>query len=287
MWSSSRHKRFPTNSLFFFFFFLTIVFLTGYLIHMFHWLPGDKFLVGNFFPVIPSFHQFQTDEKKADGEDDEDEWEDASDSVDNEEAVEEGSDSDRDSRGEEKKDKGKEKPASSKRNSSASPAASSRPASAGSPKAQRTPRPKVHIPSPAPAPAQESPEAGKPLSPFSPLDSHQPVSDWGEEMEMLSPRSSMGGESPLKPPSVEASPPKKDQNQEDEKKSQVSSSSEPSEPQREEDAGDTDSEHHSNKITLVSLCLYVGDSSSQSKRWYLCPDSPRFLKSSPWSYLTQ
>lgn len=230
---------------------------------MFHWLPAAKFFVGNFFPVIPLSIIFQVDKKNVDGEDDEDEWEDASDSVENDEAIEEGSDSDHDSRGEEKKDKGKEKPASSKRNSSASPAAASRPASAGSPKAQRTPRPKVHIPSPAAA--QESPEAGKPLSPFSPLDSHQPVSDWGEEMEMLSPRSSMGGESPLKPPSVEASPPQKDQKQEDEKKSQVSSSSEPSEPQRGEDAGDTDSEHHSNKIMLLSLCLYFGDSGGQSK----------------------
>lgn len=143
------------------------------------------------------------------------------------------SDSDHDSRGDEKKDKGKEKPAKSKDNSAASSSPCSRQTSAGSPKEQRTPRPKVHIPSPAPA--QESPEGGKPLSPFSPLDSHQPVSDWGEEMEMQSPRSSMGGESPLKPLSVEASPlQKKDQEEEDqeeeeeeEKESHTSSSNEP------------------------------------------------------------
>lgn len=74
------------------------------------------------------------------------------------------------------------------------------------PKQQRTPRHKAdtvepHYP-------QQSPEGSKPLSPFFPLD-HQPVSDWGEEMELLSPRSSMGGESPLKPPSVETSPEQK------------------------------------------------------------------------------
>lgn len=72
-----------------------------------------------------------------------------------------------------------------------------------SPKEQRTPRPKVHIPSPQEA--LSTPEGPKPLSPFSPLDGHQPVSDWGEEMEMLSPKSSLG-ESPLRPSSSENSP---------------------------------------------------------------------------------
>lgn len=72
-----------------------------------------------------------------------------------------------------------------------------------SPKQQRTPRPKVHIPSPQET--LSTPEGPKPLSPFSPLDSHQPVTDWGEEMEMLSPRSSLG-ESPLRPSSSESSP---------------------------------------------------------------------------------
>ncbi|XP_029372957.1 coiled-coil domain-containing protein 9 isoform X3 [Echeneis naucrates] len=135
-------------------------------------------------------------------EEDDDEWEDATD-----EEEEEVSDSEHNSRGNEKKDSGKEKPANSQDDSQTTPTACSPPALSGSPKEQRTPRPKVHIP--PPAIAQESPEGGKPVSPFSPLDGHQPVSDWGEEMEMLSPRSSMGGESPLKPPSVEASPPQK------------------------------------------------------------------------------
>lgn len=171
-------------------------------------------------------------ENKGDGEDDEDEWEDASDLEDDEEAVEEGSDSDPNSRGDEKEDKGKEKPAKSKDDSAASPGPRSRPASAGSPKEQRSPRPKVHIP--PPAPVQESPEGGKPLSPFSPLDSHRPVSDWGEEMEMQSPRSSMGAESPLRPVSTEGSP-SQAKEREDEKKSQASSSSEPA--QNGEDTG--------------------------------------------------
>lgn len=59
---------------------------------------------------------------------------------------------------------------------------------------------------------------------------------------MLSPRSSMGGESPLKPPSMEASPSQKkdqDQEQEDEKdkekESEASSSIEPA--QKGEDTG--------------------------------------------------
>ncbi|XP_051813791.1 coiled-coil domain-containing protein 9 [Acanthochromis polyacanthus] len=169
----------------------------------------------------------KVEEKNGDGEEDEDEWEDASDGED------EGSDLEHDSRGDEKKDTGKEKRAESKDSSTASPKHRSRPTSAGSPKEQRTPRPKVHIP--PPAAAQDSPEGGKPLSPFSPLDGHQPVSDWGEEMEMQSPRSSMGGESPLKPPSAESSPPQK-KNQEEE--NQAGSSSEP---QKEETASDVSS----------------------------------------------
>lgn len=179
-------------------------------------------------------------EKNADEEDDDEEWEDASDGED--EGVEEGSDSEHD----EKKDKGKEKPTKGRGSSSSSPAHRSRPTSAGSPKEQRTPRPKVHIPPPT---VQESPEGGKPLSPFSPLDSHRPVSDWGEEMEMLSPRSSMGGESPLKPPSVEDSPPQKKEpeekeemvEEEEQQERQAASSNEPEPQKPEETASDISS----------------------------------------------
>lgn len=180
-------------------------------------------------------------EKDGDGEDDDEEWEDASDGEDDEE-VEEGSDSEHDSRGDEKKDKGKEKPVTSKYNSPTSRAPRSRSTSAGSPKEQRPPRPKVHIP--PPEAVQESPEGGKPLSPFLSLEGHKPVTDWAEEMEMLSPRSSMGGESPLKPASVEASPPQKkeeeqqeEQQQQEEMQSQVASSAEPPEPLKGEDTG--------------------------------------------------
>lgn len=174
----------------------------------------------------------KVEENNGDGEEDDDDWEDASDV---EEDGEEGSDSEHDSRGDEKKDAGKEKAAKSKDNSPMSPSPRSRRTSTGSPKEQRTPRPKVYIP--PPAAAQESPEGGKPLSPFSPLDGHQPVSDWGDEMEKYSARSSMGGESPLKPPSAEASPPqKKDQDQDHgvEAESPAASSSEPTAPQKEE-----------------------------------------------------
>lgn len=214
-----------------------IVFISSVSLEKWHW---NKYFLNPYylqfnadsFLVIPSFI-FQAEEKNGDGEEDEDEWEDASD-LDNNEVAEEGSDS-----GSEKKDRGKEKPAKDNSAASpASPASRSRQASAGSPKEQRTPRPKVHIPSPAPV--QESLEGGKPLSPFSPLDSHQPVSDWGEEMEMLSPRSSMGGESPLKPPSVEASPPQK---KEQEEEKEASRSGEPAESQKEEDTGDRDGVH--------------------------------------------
>ncbi|KAM9801707.1 coiled-coil domain-containing protein 9 [Neosynchiropus ocellatus] len=119
-------------------------------------------------------------------DEDEDEWEDASDG----EVEEEGSEQD------EKRDTGNEKPSS-----------------AGSPKEQRTHRPKVHIPAPAPVP--ESPEGAKPISPFTLPEGYRPVTDWGEEMEMLSPRGSMGGDSPLKPSSTESSPAEKKEQQEE------------------------------------------------------------------------
>ncbi|XP_059574293.1 coiled-coil domain-containing protein 9 isoform X3 [Alligator mississippiensis] len=67
----------------------------------------------------------------------------------------------------------------------------------GSPKAQRAPKagrgaaPKLAMP-PAGVPAGE----GKPLSPFSPVEGYRPVSDWGEEMELNSPRGNLG-HSPL------------------------------------------------------------------------------------------
>lgn len=181
---------------------------------------------------------FQAEENNRDGEEEEDEWEDASDEED--EMAEEGSEPDHLSRDGEKKDKEKEKETPSESQddpAAAPPAPCPQQSQAGSPKEQRTPRPKVHIA--PPAPAQDSPEGGKPLSPFLPLDSHRPVSDWGEEMEMLSPRSSMGGESPLKPQSVEASPAqKKDQDEQDESEKKGSSSREAAQPEREDDPGD-------------------------------------------------
>lgn len=128
--------------------------------------------------------------QKTDGglaEEDDDEWEDASDGE--EEDVEE------DKKADYEEDLKDAKPSEK----TPTPPAPSTP----SPKERRTPRPKVHIPSPQET--LSAPEGPKPLSPFSPLDSHQPVSDWGEEMEMLSPKSSLG-ESPLRPSSTESSP---------------------------------------------------------------------------------
>ncbi|NWS63504.1 CCDC9 protein, partial [Chunga burmeisteri] len=64
-----------------------------------------------------------------------------------------------------------------------------------SPKAQRPPRagqaavPKLRVPPTAVAPTPDG-GAGTPPSPFSPMEGHQPVSDWGEEMDLTSPRSS-------------------------------------------------------------------------------------------------
>ncbi|XP_075330685.1 coiled-coil domain-containing protein 9 [Odontesthes bonariensis] len=178
----------------------------------------------------------KVEEKNGDGAGDDDEgWEDASDGEEEEEVAEEGIYSEHDPRDDEKKDTGKEKRGKSKDGSPALSKPRSRTTSAGSPKEQRTPRPKVHIP--PPTAVQESPEGGKPLSPFLPLDGHQPVTDWGEEMEMLSPRSSMGGESPLKPSSTESSPPqKKDREEEKEEESRAASSNKPTEPQKEEHA---------------------------------------------------
>ncbi|XP_024298222.1 coiled-coil domain-containing protein 9 [Oncorhynchus tshawytscha] len=140
------------------------------------------------------------------GDADEDEWEDASDEED-EDA--EGDDySEEDDEGEEEgKDGQSTKKAPRPETTALKPATTSplpsTPPSATSPKDKRTPRPKVYIP--YPQEAQNSPDGLKPLSPFSPLDGHQPVRDWGEEMEMQSPRSSMGESTP-KPPSTDEGP---------------------------------------------------------------------------------
>ncbi|XP_038817363.1 coiled-coil domain-containing protein 9-like [Salvelinus namaycush] len=136
------------------------------------------------------------------GDADEDEWEDASDEEDYD------TDGDDDDEGEEEgRDGQSTKKAPRPETTALKPVATSplpsTPPSATSPKEKRTPRPKVYIPSPQEA--QNSPDGLKPLSPFSLLDGHQPVRDWGEEMEMQSPRSSMG-ESPPKPPSTDEGP---------------------------------------------------------------------------------
>uniref|UniRef100_A0A3Q2Q5V0 Coiled-coil domain containing 9 n=1 Tax=Fundulus heteroclitus TaxID=8078 RepID=A0A3Q2Q5V0_FUNHE len=172
------------------------------------------------------------EKNKNEAGDDDDEWEDASDE---EEAGERG-DSEPEPRGGERKGKDKNVPSMSAKQSLQTK-------SAGSPKEQRTPRPKIRIP--PPAAVQESSDSGKPPSPYYPLEGHRPVSDWGEEMEMQSPRSSLGGESPLKPSSTESSPPQKkdqeekdqeekDQEEKDQEEKDESQAGAPSEPQQEE-----------------------------------------------------
>ncbi|XP_062454283.1 coiled-coil domain-containing protein 9 isoform X2 [Rhea pennata] len=65
-------------------------------------------------------------------------------------------------------------------------------------KAGQATAPRLRMPPVAPSPGGG---ASKPLSPFSPVEGHQPVSDWGEEMDLASPRSSLG-DSPLPGPSA-------------------------------------------------------------------------------------
>eukprot|EP00063_Salmo_salar_P043000 XP_014017835.1 PREDICTED: coiled-coil domain-containing protein 9-like isoform X2 [Salmo salar] len=138
------------------------------------------------------------------GDADEDEWEDASDKEDND--MDGDDDSEGDDEGEGKGGQSTKKtprPETTALKPAATSPFPSTPPSSTSPKEKRTPRPKVYIPSPQEV--QNSPDGLKPLSPFFLLDGHQPVRDWGEEMEMQSPRSSMG-ESPPKPPSTDEGP---------------------------------------------------------------------------------
>uniref|UniRef100_A0A8C0FZV1 Coiled-coil domain containing 9 n=1 Tax=Chelonoidis abingdonii TaxID=106734 RepID=A0A8C0FZV1_CHEAB len=62
-------------------------------------------------------------------------------------------------------------------------------------KVGRGPAPKLDMPPPGAHGGQ-----GKILSPFSPAEGYQPVSDWGEEMELNSPRGSVGDSPPQAQP---------------------------------------------------------------------------------------
>ncbi|KAM9263920.1 coiled-coil domain-containing protein 9 [Morus bassanus] len=113
-------------------------------------------------------------------EEDEDQWEDVS---------------------EEEEDDEEEEEEEGSGGSSPAPSSEDEAPRSASPKAQRPPRagqaavPNLRVP---PAPAGG---AGTPPSPFSPVEGHRPVSDWGEEMDLASPRSSLG-DSPLSGPTV-------------------------------------------------------------------------------------
>uniref|UniRef100_A0A8C9R5Y7 Coiled-coil domain containing 9 n=1 Tax=Scleropages formosus TaxID=113540 RepID=A0A8C9R5Y7_SCLFO len=137
-------------------------------------------------PVFPQVEVVVENSNDAGAMDDDDEWEDASDGEEEEEeeVIEE-----EEAEPEEESEKPAVQQEKTKQEDSSPPPA----ASPLSPKEQRSPRPKVQMPI-----QQDSPESNKPISPFSPGEGYQPVTDWGEEMEMQSPRSSLG-ESPLKP----------------------------------------------------------------------------------------
>ncbi|CAI9533736.1 unnamed protein product [Staurois parvus] len=72
-------------------------------------------------------------------------------------------------------------------------------ASPASPKEQRLPKqmdtPKLTMPPPNATTDEEEAVESKPTSPFSP-EGHRPVTDWGEEMELLSPPGSSNEDSP-------------------------------------------------------------------------------------------
>ncbi|NXS92728.1 CCDC9 protein, partial [Jacana jacana] len=114
-------------------------------------------------------------------EEDEDQWEDVSEEEEDEDEEEE----------EEEEEEG----------SPGSSSEAEHPRSA-SPKAQRPPRTGQAVPPQLPMPPS-APQRGThtPPSPFSPLGGHQPVPDWAEEMDLASPRSSLG-DSPLSGPTV-------------------------------------------------------------------------------------
>ncbi|KAJ7995212.1 hypothetical protein DPEC_G00242200 [Dallia pectoralis] len=152
----------------------------------------------------PKVSSPQKIEKRSDAEEDDDEWSDVEVGDEEEGEEEEGEEEEQEQEGENRqsptKSPGSEMAAGKSVPTSPFPSPQQ---SDATPKEKRKLRPKINITS-----AQEtrgSSECTKPLSPFSLLDGHQPVTDWGEEMEMQSPRSSIG-ESPLKPPGTEGSP---------------------------------------------------------------------------------
>ncbi|KAM6038261.1 coiled-coil domain-containing protein 9 isoform 2-T2 [Chlamydotis macqueenii] len=115
-------------------------------------------------------------------EEDEDQWEDVSEEEEEEE--------------EEEDEEGSSSPGSS---SEAEAPRSASPKAHRPPGTERAAVPKLPA-SPAVAPAPDGGVAAPP-SPFSPLEGHQPVMDWGAEMDLASPRSSVG-DSPLAGPAV-------------------------------------------------------------------------------------
>ncbi|XP_041092395.1 coiled-coil domain-containing protein 9-like isoform X2 [Polyodon spathula] len=124
---------------------------------------------------------------------DEDQWEDASDGEEGE------------SEGEE--EKAEKKPPQKQKKQRPSIPPTSKPQTSLSAPRQRRERgrrsgghlPKLQLPPKQTTPEPPSPKPCKPLSPFSLEEGYCPVTDWGEEMELQSPRGSLG-ENPLGQP---------------------------------------------------------------------------------------
>ncbi|XP_066874522.1 coiled-coil domain-containing protein 9 isoform X3 [Kogia breviceps] len=135
------------------------------------------------------------DEEEGEGEDGEgEEWEDMSEDAEEEEEIEE----------EEEADEEGEEPARDHRPHEAEPSGSP----SGSPSGERGDEEPARPEEPLPLPQAPA----TPSSPFSPTGGHQPVSDWGEEMELNSPRTahladalSPGGDQPA-PASLKSGP---------------------------------------------------------------------------------
>ncbi|KPP69146.1 coiled-coil domain-containing protein 9-like [Scleropages formosus] len=208
-------------------------------------------------PVFPQVEVVVENSNDAGAMDDDDEWEDASDGEEEEE--EEEVIEEEEAELEEESEKPAVQQEKTKQEDSSPPPA----ASPLSPKEQRSPRPKVQMPI-----QQDSPESNKPISPFSPGEGYQPVTDWGEEMEMQSPRSSLG-ESPLKPEQArtECSPetpkPSSPAHAEEQLESKAASPPEEQDMQAEGDAADVqDSDPSQSTVGTVTVTEDPEQSSS-------------------------
>ncbi|XP_028921076.1 coiled-coil domain-containing protein 9 [Ornithorhynchus anatinus] len=144
-------------------------------------------------------------------EEDEDQWEDVSEDGEEEEEVEEEEEEEEERSGEdsveeeqeeeeeeqEEEEEGGEGDGGSHCSQTQLPSPSPSPSPGPSPGPSSGPSPSPQSQGTKP-PSPQS-QGAKPSSPFSPATGYQPVSDWGEEMELNSPRSSVGDSPPEAP----------------------------------------------------------------------------------------